>query len=326
MSARTGSRGATQDASRHAGEDLGADWGSTYPRREWFDVRELEDKVWLIAEPGHVNSFLVEGDDLAVLLDTGLGVADIRAVAERLSGKPLLVVNTHHHFDHTGGNLLFDEVAIHRSGEALLAAEPPHDLAKDYMAYVERVFDAWREYKRLDDVYFHLLSRETLLRPFPDGFDPSTYSIRASRSTRLLDDGDEIDLGGRVLRVLHTPGHSPDSICLLDERNGLLFGGDTINTGPIYAQLEGSDVDAFARSTARLDDLASSLRRVFVCHFLVAEASRSLVAEIAKGFERIVAGDVAYRDNVDCLGYPVREARFDHFSVFVSAEAERGHV
>ena len=52
------------------------------------------------------------------------------------------------------------------------------------------------------------------------------------------------------VRVLHTPGRSPDSICLLDEKNGLLFGGDTINTGPIYAQLEDSDVAAFARSTA----------------------------------------------------------------------------
>lgn len=309
------------DASHHAGEDTGADWASTFPRHEWFDVRELEEKVWLIAEPGHVNSFLVEGDDLAVLLDTGLGIADICSVARSLSGKPLRVVNTHHHFDHTNGNLLFEDVAIHRSGEGLLAAEPPEGLAAEYLAYVERVFDAWREYKDLDDVYFHLLSRETLLRPFPEGFDRGTYAFRRSSPTRLLDDGDEIDLGGRVLRVLHTPGHSPDSICLLDEHRGLLFGGDTINTGPIYAQLEGSDVGDFARSTARLAGLASSVRRVFVCHFLVAEGTPRLLSEIAEGFERIVGGDVRYRDNVDCFDVPVREARFDHFSVFLPAHA-----
>src|SRR5665213_43791 len=70
------------------------------------------------------------------------------------------------------------------------------------------------------------------------------------------------------VRVLHTTGHSPDSICLLDEKNGLLFGGDTINTRPIYAQLKDSDVAAFARSTARLVQLADSVRRVFVCHFM----------------------------------------------------------
>ena len=72
----------------------------------WFDVRPLAEGVFLIAEPGHVNNFLVVGDDRAVLLDTGLGVADIRTVAEGLAGKPLSVVNSHYHFDHSGGNRL----------------------------------------------------------------------------------------------------------------------------------------------------------------------------------------------------------------------------
>src|SRR5215475_9611505 len=63
----------------------------------------------------------------------------------------------------------------------------------------------------------------------------STWSYRPTTATRTLRDGDQVELGGRDLTVLHTPGHPPDSICLLDERNGVLFGGDTINTGPIYA-------------------------------------------------------------------------------------------
>ena len=54
-------------------------------------------------------------------------------------------------------------------------------------------------------------------------------------------------MGNTIIRVLHTPGHTQDCICLLDEDNGVLFGGHTINTGPIYAQLEDSDVKAFAR-------------------------------------------------------------------------------
>lgn len=310
---------ATPGASHHSGTDLTATWGEVHPRREWFDVRELEPHVWLIAEPGHVNSFLIEGDDLAVLMDTGLGVANIRAVVEGLSGKPVLVVNSHHHFDHSGGNLLFDDVAIHRTGEPLLAAEPPEGLAAGYMDYVERLLDAWRGYKDADDLYFHLLTRETLLRPLPEGFDPAGYRIRPSRPSRLLDDGEVLDLGGRQLQVLHTPGHSPDSICLLDETNGLLFGGDTVNTGPIYAQLEGSDVTQFARSASRLAQLSSSVRRVFVCHFMRVDNAPSLLAEIAEGFERILEGTANYRDNVDCLNFPVKEACFDHFSVFVAA-------
>jgi glyoxylase-like metal-dependent hydrolase (beta-lactamase superfamily II) len=118
--------------------------------------------------------------------------------------------------------------------------------------------------------------------------------------------------------VLHTPGHSPDSICLLDEKNGLLFGGDTINTGPIYAQLEDSDVEAFARSTARLAQLADSIRRVFVCHFMRIENEPVLLREVAEGFDRIVNGSALYRDSVDSFQYPVREACFDNFSVYLA--------
>ncbi|HEY8840706.1 MAG TPA: MBL fold metallo-hydrolase [Candidatus Dormibacteraeota bacterium] len=142
-------------------------------RTAWFEVAKMEAGVYLVSEPGHVNSWLIEGSKSAVLFDTGLGVANIRKVAEEITPHKLLVVNSHYHFDHTG------------------------------------------------------------------------------------------DLGGRKLQVLHTPGHSPDCICLFDEANGLLFGGDTINTGPIYAQLEDSDLEKFARSTARLAQMADGYRRVF---------------------------------------------------------------
>jgi len=268
------------------------DWSAPYPRRDWFDVRRLAPGVHLIAEPGHVNSFLIEGSERAVLLDTGLGVADIRAVAESLSGKPLQIVNSHYHFDHSGGNRLFSDIAIHRSGAELLARPAPEGLAAAYMAYTRRLIDAWPGYQELDNTYFHLVTADTLVRPLPPMFDPADYRVVPSQATRLLEDGDVLDLGDRELRVLHTPGHSPDSICLLDERNGLLFGGDTINTGPIYAQLEDSNVEAFASSTRRLSELKGEVSRVFVCHFMRVDNAPALLGEIADGFERIVAGRV----------------------------------
>jgi glyoxylase-like metal-dependent hydrolase (beta-lactamase superfamily II) len=298
--------------------EVSDDWGDVHPRKSWFDVRPLADGVVLIAEPGHVNNFLVIGEDRAVLLDTGLGVADIRSVAEQLAGKPLSVVNSHYHFDHSGGNRQFDDIAIHRAGAELLAQPAPEGLAEGYMAYTQRLIEAWAGYKQLDDTYFHLVTGDTLVRPLPAGFDPASYAVVPSTATTLLDDGDEIDLGGRVLKVMHTPGHSPDSICLFDERDGLLFGGDTINTGPIYAQLEDSDVAAFARSTRRLADLRDAVSRVFVCHFMRVDNAPALLAEVADGFERLVEGTAPFRDNADCLGYPVREACFEHFSVFVA--------
>ena len=300
-----------------SGNRSNTDWSSAHPRKEWFHVRKLAPGVHVISEPGHVNSYLVEGTEVAVLLDTGLGVADIRQVAEKLSGKPLRVINTHYHFDHSGGNRLFDDIAIHRFGGELLQAPPPDGLANAYMDYVKRLFSVWEDYKKADDIYFHLLTTERLLRPLPDDFDPASYEVVPTKPTRLLEDNEVLDLGGRSLRVLHTPGHSPDSICLLDEKNGLLFGGDTVNTGPIYAQLEDSNIADFARSTVRLAELSTSIQRVFVCHFMRLENAPVLLNEIADGFKQILNGDAIYRDNTDCLEYPVKEAWFDNFSVFL---------
>ncbi len=292
-------------------------WDRTFPRSSWFDVRELEPGVHLVGEPGHVNSFLVQGKKSVVLLDTGLGVADIRAVARELTDKPLLVVNSHYHFDHTGGNHLFDEIAIHRIGAPLLEQNTAEGDADLYMEYTKRVLEAWGPYKKADDLYFHLLTAERLVRPLPEGFDVAAYRIVPSKATRLLEDGDVLDLGDRRLEVLHTPGHSPDCICLIDRENGLLFGGDTVNTGPVYAQYEESNLSNFAASLARLAEMRSDLRRVFVCHYLRLENEPSLLPEMAEGFQRILDGDVALRDNVDCFNEPVKEACFDHFSVFV---------
>jgi glyoxylase-like metal-dependent hydrolase (beta-lactamase superfamily II) len=279
----------------------------------------MESGVHLISEPGHVNSWLVEGSSNAILFDTGLGVANIRKVAEDITPRRLLVVNSHYHFDHTGGNRFFDGFAIHRIGGDLVSKPSPPELAELYMAYTKRLLEAWGPYREADDLYFHLLTAERMIRPLPEGFDPMGYRVVPSVPTRLLIDGDVLDLGGRKLQVLHTPGHSPDCICLLDEANGLLFGGDTINTGPIYAQMQDSDLEEFARSTARLAELAEGYRRVFVCHFLRYDEPSALVREIAAGFRALLDGDVFIRDNVDCLSYPVKEACFEHFSIFIPA-------
>jgi len=260
-------------------------------RTAWFEVAKMEAGVYLVSEPGHVNSWLIEGTKSAVLFDTGLGVADIRKVAEEITPHKLLAVNSHYHFDHTGGNRFFDDFAIHTICGDLVSKPSPPELAQGYMDYTKRLLEAWGPYREADDLYFHLLTAERMIRNLPNGFDPDRYEVVPSIPTRLLDDGDVLDLGGRKLHVLHTPGHSPDCICLFDETNGLLFGGDTINTGPIYAQMEDSDLEKFALSTARLAQMADGYRRVFVCHFLRFDEPSMLVKEIAAGFESLLAGE-----------------------------------
>jgi glyoxylase-like metal-dependent hydrolase (beta-lactamase superfamily II) len=281
----------------------------------WFYTREIADGVWLIAEPQHVYSWLVAGADCAVLIDTGMGVLPIRPVAEQLTNRPITVVNTHYHFDHVGGNQEFDEIAIHEVGAPLLEMDYPKELCEAYLEYTHRQLEAAKVYRPLDREFFWLLTPESDPRPLPDTFEEATWKIASSKATRTLKDGDRISLGQRELTVLFTPGHSPDCICLMDERNGLLFGGDTINAGPIYAHFPDSDVTALARSTARLAELAESVRVLTSHHYGRPLAEPQLLLEIAEGVRRAELGDVSLVEGRDVIGGPLLEARFDHFSV-----------
>lgn len=287
----------------------------------WFRTRPVARGVWLVAEPGHVNSWLVAGRDRAVLVDSGLGIAPIRPVVEALTDRPVDVVHTHAHLDHVGGDAEFSRVAIHAAGVAELTAGASAAERRRYLAHTHRMLAAADTYRALDRDFFHLLSADSDPRPLPSGLDETTWAPGPAPTPDLLADGDVVDLGGRELRVLHTPGHSPDSVCFLDERAGLLFGGDTVNTGPTYAQAPEADLPAFAASTARLAELDVHL--VLMAHFGRAVAEGAYLREVADAFARLLAGGVdgaVLRPARDCDDDPVREAVFDACSIYVPAE------
>lgn len=283
----------------------------------WFHTRPVARDVWLVAEPGHVNSWLVAGRDRAVLVDSGLGIAPVRPVVEALTDRPVDVVHTHAHLDHVGGDAEFDRVAVHPAGVAEPRAGASAAERRRYLAHTRRMLAAADAYRALDRDFFHLLSADSDPRPLPVGIDD--WAPRPGPAPDLLADGDVVDLGGRTLTVLHTPGHTPDSVCFLDDRDGLLFAGDTVNTGPIYAQAPESDLAAFAASTARLAGLADDVTLVLMSHFGRGVAEGRYLHDVADAFARLAAGDVDTRPARDCDDDPVREAVFDQCSILVAA-------
>jgi glyoxylase-like metal-dependent hydrolase (beta-lactamase superfamily II) len=289
---------------------------------DWFATRRLDDDVFLIAEPPHVNSFLVVGDERAALIDSGMGIDRIRPVAESLTDRPIEVVNTHYHWDHSGGNAEFDRASIHELGaEELAKGETPEDLAF-YVPMFDLVKERTPALQAVDEGFFSFLSDETTPRPLPEGFDPATWALPPRPASRLLRDGDVVDLGGRTLTLLHTPGHTPDSSSLLDERGGILFGGDTVNTGPIYAHQTDSNIGDFAASTARLSELASSVRSVYVAHYSRYRTDGRYLVELANAFADIVAGHATIREVLDDSGKAVRLAEFPTVSVCLPAVSD----
>ncbi len=74
--------------------------------------------------------------------------------------------------------------------------------------------------------------------------------------TRIVDEGDVIDLGDRAFEVLSLPGHTPGSIGLWDEADGTLFCGDVVYAeDPLIDQAPTSDVQAYLATMRRLRDV-----------------------------------------------------------------------
>ena len=187
----------------------------------WFEIIELPNDVYAFWEPGHVeevNAFLILGSERDVLYDTGMGIASIGEAlrdlrgAEDLPDRELMVVNSHNHLDHNGGNTDFDEAWIIEDEWAI------RKLTEGIAAGAEGGFVG----------YWDQLKQHPGVEP-PAGFDPQTFRIPPfpRSGIRFLADGDLVDLGNRRFRVIHTTSHSPDGLALYDAEHGILFGGDT---------------------------------------------------------------------------------------------------
>ena len=95
---------------------------------DWFTVEKIEDDTFAISEYGHweeAHSYLLCGTEAAALIDTGLGVADVKAVVGRLTALPVRVLTTHVHWDHIGGHGLFSDVAVHAAEAGWLNGQFP---------------------------------------------------------------------------------------------------------------------------------------------------------------------------------------------------------
>ncbi len=285
----------------------------------WFRVSPQEPGVCLIGEPGHVNSWLIDGGERAVLLDTGMGLADISAaVATVFEGEPL-VVNSHVHFDHVGGNGLFAEVAMHELGPEWIEAGCAPGQLDAYPGLVPEMEAAYERLLAADRTDFFLIGPDEEMRPWPaEGIAAHGWRIEPPPPTRLLVDGDELDLGDRVLRVIHTPGHAPDHICLLDEKAGVLWAQDQAYYGPHLVYEPGAGFEDFVATTRRLyDELAGSLRTVYTAHCLRPSVPPAFLGELADAAEAVAEGEVVTTPSRGFFGEPVRSADFGHFSILV---------
>lgn len=213
----------------------------TIAAAQWYETIPVADGVTLIHEPWmtpffRCNMWLIEGTDRALLLDAGLGAVPLREAVPAVGfDRSMTLLLSHTHFDHIGGAHEFGERLMHRD-EMGIAAAPTSD-ATLFATYSDGA---------LDDAMFTGL---------PPGWNAGTHAVQPAAATGFVEDGDRIALGGRVLTVLHTPGHSPGHLSLFEEKTGTLFAQDALYDGPLVDDAYHSDKAVYAQTLRRLLDL-----------------------------------------------------------------------
>ncbi|WP_239025146.1 MBL fold metallo-hydrolase [Rhodoligotrophos defluvii] len=206
-------------------------------RRQWFSRQNVEPGLDLLTEPAvhrwfRANIWYVRGRDLDLIIDPGMGIAALGEALRADMDRPILAVATHGHIDHIGGMHEFTNRAIHPDDAPALEGDDHYHLASFFR------------------------STEDAVTAIPhDGWALSAFTVKAAPATRLLGEGDRIDLGDRAFTVLHLPGHSPGQIGLFDEITGTLFSGDALYDGQLLDDLPRSDPAIYEATMIRLEQL-----------------------------------------------------------------------
>lgn len=237
-------------------------------RQPWFQADRVQDDLYCITEPyytweNRANLWLVKGRDSDLLIDTGLGVSSLKLYLSELLDKPLKVVASHVHFDHSGNCHEFEQVFIHQNElQALRSGDPRLILSAPELGFVP-------------DSDFESIPYQ--------GFSASRYEVRACPHAQAVEHGDVIDLGNKAFEVLHLPGHSSGSIGLYNSRDQSFFSGDVVYDGELLDDLEDSIVDDYVVSMEQLLQLKIEEVRPGHYHSFDRRRLQELVARYIEG-------------------------------------------
>lgn len=208
----------------------------------WFTIDNIDEGTFILSEYRHweeTHCYLLNGTERSLLIDTGLGICNIRDEVIRLTDLPVTAAATHVHWDHIGGHRYFPDFCAHEEELPWLSGEFPLSAGTIRQMVADRC-------------------------DLPEGFDLDGYTLFQGVPARVLRDGDTFDLGGRIIRVLHTPGHSPGHMCFWEEARGYLFTGDLVYLGTLFVYYPSTDPAAYLASLEKI--AALPVKRVFPAH------------------------------------------------------------
>ena len=231
---------------------------------DWFTINEIDKDTYVISEYRHweeTHCYLLNGTKRSLLIDTGLGICNISEVISEFTDKPVTAIATHIHWDHIGGHKYYPDFYAHEAELDWLNGGFPQPLEtiKEYV--VDRC-------------------------ELPTDFQINEYKFFQGKPTKILHGGEHIDLGGRMVAVIHTPGHAPGHMCFWEANTGYLFTGDLVYKDTLTAWFPSTDPKAYLKSLETVSELPA--KRVFPAHHSL-DIQPELLTRMRKAFRELKA-------------------------------------
>lgn len=249
---------------------------------EYYRHRKLDADITAIFSISGENMYLIEGSRRAVLIDTGVGLGNLKEYVENLTHKDLAVILTHGHPDHAMGAAQFEEVYMNGADEA---------------------------------VYWKGIDPKERLEYIRMGIPDKTVAVTSdilNPKTELhythLTDGFSFDLGGLHVDAYSLPGHTQGSMVILIREKGLLILGDACTDGTFLFGEEASSVEEYYETLREVSEkLEGKYHTVFKSHG-EPETDRDMMKHVLEVCEDIFSGNV---DAVpmDFQGHPCLQAK-----------------
>lgn len=233
---------------------------------DWFKVKKVADRTWVIRDKTHVACYLVEGEKKSLLIDTCWGLGNLAELVQSITSLPIDVVITHGHPDHVCGAFQFNDLYISKEDESLLNA------------------------------FYNTQTRRNLIenrfKDYPDEFSKEEWINAELDRVSIIKEEDVFELGKRDLKVIAAPGHTPGSICLLDEKNELLFSGDSIQTAPVLMHLDTSlPLSTYFDSIVHVCSFEDAYEKILPAHGET-PLDKTVLDELINGVSEILEGKV----------------------------------
>jgi glyoxylase-like metal-dependent hydrolase (beta-lactamase superfamily II) len=262
----------------------------------WYQTYQINDNSYAILAPNHWQetvSYLLVGKEKALLIDTGMGFANIKHTVNAITDLPIIVVNTHSHYDHVSNNHHFDTIY-------------GRDLDFTRINASGHPKTTWQ----------NALQPSAISGNLPNGFSFENYESKPFKFSKHLNKGELIDLGTRKIEVIFTPGHTPDGMLFFDREAGLLATGDTFYPSTLWAHRSDADFKDYIASAKLMASMEKDVKYILPGHGEIA-ANPNFLSKLYYAFIAIRDPETKYEVREDHRRY-----QFDGFAALVKNPPE----